>query len=112
MMQHRPWGLWPRSYIKIMVPSYLVIMSRMILQCGTRNFGSTFFSDTLFVIKKAKSLRGNTCAQIFVLDNGFVAVYPMRLQSEYLLALKQFAKDVGVPKVLVCDLARCRRLGK
>jgi hypothetical protein len=64
---------------------------------------STFFSDTLFATKKAKSLRGNTCAQLFVLDKGFVAVYLMWLQSEYLLALKQFAKDVGVPEVLVCD---------
>ncbi len=27
----------------------------------------------------------------------------MQLQSEYLLALKQFAKDVGVPEVHVCD---------
>ncbi len=64
---------------------------------------STFFSNTLFATKKAKSLRGNTCAQLFALDKGFVAVYPMRSQSEYLLALKQFAKDVGVPAVLVCD---------
>jgi hypothetical protein len=32
-----------------------------------------------------------------------VAVYPMRSQSEYFLALKQFAKDVSVPEVLVCD---------
>ncbi len=64
---------------------------------------STFFSDTLFATKKAKSLRGNPCAQLFVSDKGFVAVYPMQLQSEYLLALKQFAKDVGVPEVLVCD---------
>jgi hypothetical protein len=64
---------------------------------------STFFSDTLFATKKAKSLQGNTCVQLFVSDKGFVAVYPMRSQSEYLLAPKQFAKDVGVPEVLVCD---------
>jgi hypothetical protein len=57
----------------------------------------------LFATKKAKSLQGNTCAQLFVSDKGFMAVYPMQLQSEYLLALKQFAKDVGVPEVHVCD---------
>ncbi len=64
---------------------------------------STFFSDALFATKKGKSLRGNTCAQLFVSDKGFVAVYPMQSQSEYLLALKQFVKDVSVPEVLVCD---------
>ena len=30
-------------------------------------------------------------------------MYPMRTQSEYMSALKQFSKDVGVPNVLICD---------
>ena len=51
----------------------------------------------------AKSSRGNKCAQLFVSDKGFVAIYPMKKQSDYFLALKQFAKDVGAPGVLVCD---------
>jgi len=51
----------------------------------------------------AKSSRGNICAQLFVSDKGFVAVYPMKKQPDYFLALKQFAKDVGAPDVLVCD---------
>ena len=32
-----------------------------------------------------------------------MAIYPMKKQSDYFLALKQFAKDVGAPDVLVCD---------
>jgi hypothetical protein len=64
---------------------------------------SFFFTDTLFATKGAKSTRGNICAQVFVSDKGFVAVYPMKDQRSYLLALKEIAKDVGAPEVLVCD---------
>jgi hypothetical protein len=68
-----------------------------------RKLRSKFFTDTMFATKKAKSLRGNTCCQVFVSDNDFLALYPMRQESEYPLALKQFAKEVGAPDVLVCD---------
>ena len=51
----------------------------------------------------AKSSRGNICAQLFVSDKGFVAIYSKKKQSDYFLALTQFAKDVGAPNVLVCD---------
>jgi hypothetical protein len=73
----------------------------------SRNFGtndravrykklkSYFFSDTLFVTGKAKSSRGNICAQHFVSDKGFVAIYPMQHQRDYFLALRQFAKGDG-----------------
>ena len=47
---------------------------------------SKFFTDTLFATKWAKSLRGNTCAQIFVSDKDFCAIYPMKKESEYILA--------------------------
>jgi hypothetical protein len=81
----------------------------------SRNFGtndravrykklkSYFFSDTLFVTGKAKSSWGNICAQLFVSDKGFVAIYPMQHQHDYFMALRQFAKEVGTPEVLVCD---------
>jgi hypothetical protein len=68
-----------------------------------RKIKSFFFSDTLFMTGTAKSSQGNICAQLFVSDKGFVAIYPMKKQSDYFLALKQFAKDVGAPDVLVCD---------
>ncbi len=62
-----------------------------------------FYTDTLFVTGTAKSSRGNICAQLFVSDKGYVAIYPMQHQLDYFLALKQFAKDVGAPDALVCD---------
>jgi hypothetical protein len=55
------------------------------------------------VTSAAKSLQGNICAQLFVSDSGFVAFYPMKKQQEVLLAVKQLAKEVGAPKILVCD---------
>ena len=68
-----------------------------------RKIKSFFFMDTLFVTSAAKSSRGNICAQLFVSDKGFVAFYPMKKQQEVYLAVKQFAKEVGAPEVLVCD---------
>ena len=41
--------------------------------------------------------------QIFVSDKVYVKVYPMSKVSEYPQALKQFAKDVGAPEVLIAD---------
>ena len=57
----------------------------------------------------AKSLRGNTCAQIFVSEKDFFALYPMKKESEYFLASKEFVKDVGAPDVLVCDSAKTQK---
>jgi hypothetical protein len=62
-----------------------------------------FYTNTLFVTGTAKSSRGNICAQLFVSDKGYVAIYPMQHQRDYFLALKQFAKDVGAPDILICD---------
>ena len=68
-----------------------------------RRIKSTFYTDTMHAKKGLKSTRQNICAQVFVSDKGFVAVYPMRQQRDYLSAFKMFAKDVGAPEVLVCD---------
>ena len=59
----------------------------------------------MFATVKAKSLRGNTCVQIFVLDKDYPEIYPMKKEADYILALKDFAKDVVAPDVLTCDLA-------
>ena len=65
-----------------------------------------FFMDTFFATSKAgKSSRGHTCCQLFVTDKGFVYVVPMRSRSEVLQAVKQFAKEIGAPEVLVADPA-------
>ncbi len=81
----------------------------------SRNFGtndrmvrytqldSTFFTDTMYVTAKAKSTRGNTCAQLFVSSKAFLIGYPMRDTKSYLNSLKTFAKEVGAPRTLVCD---------
>jgi hypothetical protein len=68
-----------------------------------RRLNYTFFTDTMFATKKAQSLSGNTCVQVFFSDRDYMTVYPMTKESEYPLALKQFAKEVGAPNVLVCD---------
>ena len=52
-----------------------------------RRIQSVFFTDTMFATSKAKSTRGNTCFQVFVSDKGFVAVYPMKSQSDFETAL-------------------------
>ena len=72
-----------------------------------RRIEEYFFMDTFFSTKKAgKSSRGNTCCQLFVTDKGFIYVVPMTSKSQVLLALKQFAKEVGAPDAIICDAAR------
>ena len=65
-----------------------------------------FFMDTFFATKKAgKSSRQNTCCQLFVTDKGFVYVVPMRSKGEVLCAVKEFAKEIGAPEAIICDMA-------
>ena len=68
-----------------------------------KRINTHFFTDTFFVTKKAKSIRGNTCMQLFVSDKGFVFVVPMKARSEFSDALKLFAKEIGVPTQLIMD---------
>ena len=64
---------------------------------------STFFTDTMFATKHAKSLQGNTCCQVFFSNVDYMVVYPMKKEAEYPLALKLFSKEIGAPNILVCD---------
>ena len=41
--------------------------------------------------------------QLFVSDKGFVKVYGMQPQTEFIDALKLFCKEVGAPKAVVVD---------
>ena len=68
-----------------------------------KRLNSMFFTDTFFVHKDGKSTRGNVCAQLFVSDKGYVAIYPLKRKGDFHKALKLFCKDVGVPQKLVCD---------
>ena len=62
--------------------------------------------DTVFATKKGgQSSRGHTCCQRFVSDKGFIYVVPMKRKSEVLLAIKQFAKEIGAPDSFVADMS-------
>ena len=63
-----------------------------------------FFMDTLLVSKKiGPSKRGNTCAQIFVTDKGYVLVMCMKKRKDLYKAVKYFFKKLGVPNFIVAD---------
>ena len=68
--------------------------------------------DTFFVTAKVVSERKNTCMQLFVSDTGFMYVYPMKSKSEIPLAVKAFAKEIGVPISLILDPDGTQKLHK
>ncbi|MGH7954900.1 MAG: hypothetical protein ACREOZ_02950 [Gloeomargaritales cyanobacterium] len=61
------------------------------------------YSDTMF--SDVKSLRANTCAQVFVTADEFNRVYPMKLKSDAGDKLNEFIKDIGIPQLLLTDNA-------
>ena len=62
-----------------------------------------FFTDTMIISEKFKSTRQFRFVQVFVSDTGFIYVYFMRAQRDYIHALCAFSKEVGAPAILVCD---------
>ena len=68
-----------------------------------RRITSEFYTDTFFVTGRDRSTWGYNCMQIFVSDKGYVKVHPMSKVSEYPQYLKQFAKNIGAPEVLIAD---------
>ena len=48
-------------------------------------------------------MRGNNCAQLFVSDKGYVAIYPMESKGNFKDALHMFCKDIGVPTIILVD---------
>ena len=62
------------------------------------------FMDTMFAMPNGgKSIRGDTCAQIFTTDKGFIGVYPMKSKGEAKHALRLLCKEVGAPTAFICD---------
>ena len=62
--------------------------------------------DTFFANKKGgQSSRSHTCCELFVTDKRFIYVVPMKRKSEVLLAVKQFAKNVGAPDSFVAEMS-------
>ena len=68
-----------------------------------KRINTHFFTDTFQAKMKCKSLRGYQYFQLFVPDKGFIFVVFMRKKSEFPLALKAFAKEIGVPISLIMD---------
>ena len=62
------------------------------------------FMDTMFAMANGgKSIRANTCAQIFTTDKGFIGIYPMKSKGEAKHALRLLCKEVGAPTAFICD---------
>ena len=52
---------------------------------------------------KTKSLKGNSCAQIFTDGEGFVWIEPMKSKSEAGESLEKVIQDVSIPNALTFD---------
>ena len=60
--------------------------------------------DTSFASNKVgPSMRGFTCAQLFVTDFVWCKVKPMKLRSELPLVLKPVFKENGITDMMICD---------
>ena len=68
-----------------------------------KHINSQFFTDIFFVTASGVSTHGNNCAQIFVSDKEFFAIYPMRSNDDFSDALHILCKEVGVPLSLNLD---------
>ena len=63
-----------------------------------------FASDTF--ISKVKSIRGNTCIQLFTNRGNFAKCYPMKSKGHAHHALDRFIHEVGVPSEMLTDGAK------
>ena len=61
------------------------------------------YTDTLF--SETKSLCGNNCAQLFVSDQEFSKIYPMKSKSDAYDQLNCFVREFGIPQTLISDNA-------
>ena len=52
-----------------------------------------------------RMLRYKRINEYFLTDKGFIYVVPMKKKSEVLLAIKQFAKEIGAPDSFVADMS-------
>ncbi len=68
------------------------------------------YSDTLFARKK--SLRGNTCGQLFCTEDHAVRFYPMGSKKQAHYSLDVVFKEWGIPQVMITDNAKELTEGK
>jgi len=68
-----------------------------------------FYIDTFFANGKGvKSSRGNTCCQLFVSDQGFVYVVPLRHQIRCLIRSQAIRQGSLCSEAIVCDASKER----
>ena len=76
-----------------------------------KRISSLFYTDTFFS-SKVISKRGFSMMQLFVSDKGFVKVYGMKSEKEFINALKLFCKEVGAPKAIIVDSSQAKKSNK
>ena len=64
---------------------------------------TNMYSDTHFA--SVKSVRGYTCAQVFVTREGYCEGDPMKSKADAYLSLERVCREVGIPRLLVTDRA-------
>ena len=74
-----------------------------ILQSKRKRLNDTFYSDTMF--SGIKSIRGNTCAQLFT-NGKFVHLEPIARKAQAGEALYSMIDEVGIPDKMVFDGAK------
>jgi hypothetical protein len=67
------------------------------------SLNTRIYTDTMFA--SHKSLRGNTCAQLFTNGMGYDRFYPMKTKGDASESLMRFIQDSGVPRDLTSDRA-------
>jgi hypothetical protein len=73
------------------------------MQSTRKRLNDTFYTDTMF--SGTKSLRGNTCAQIFT-NGKFVHLEPNVRKSQAGKSLNSMIDDVGIPDRIIFDGAK------
>ena len=62
-----------------------------------------FFTETFFVPASGVSTSGNNCAQIFLSNKWFVAIYPIQSKGKFPDALHMLCKEAGVSLSITTD---------
>ena len=75
-----------------------------LLQLHYRRLSTTFYTDTMF--SKEKSLKGNTCAQIYTDGKGYIRADPIPTKKNTGKTLQRLIEDVGIPNKLIYDGAK------
>ena len=72
-----------------------------LLQLHYRCLNTTFYTDTM--LAKTKSIKGNTCSQIYTGGQGFITSYTMKSKEIAEDTLSDLFTDVGIPKKIIYD---------